>query len=185
MLSPKDFVARWGPDQFECFAAYAVDQLSISAEDKAFLTQAGLPTDAAPFVSFDAPTSGELPTLADQYGLSAEFRRYRIIGSDGSGNPIALDEQSQGEVVCLDHESRFASTLMNTSIRQMAESLLAFRKLVNDTHAEFGPDAFLDGKVSLAARKNLSEKLTEIDPDAVKPGTFWFGELQILDANAN
>lgn len=184
MLSQKDFVARWGPDQFECFAADAVDQLPLSAEEKAFLTQAGLQTSASPFVSFDAPTSGELPTLADQYGLSAEFRRYRLIGSDGAGNPIALDEQSHGVVVCLDHERGFASTLMNTSIRQMAESLLAYRKLIEDTQAEFGPDAYLDGKVSLAARMNLREELTKIDPAAVKPGTFWFGEFQNLDANA-
>ena len=55
---------------------------------------------------------------------------------------------------------------------------------IKDTQAEFGPDAYLDGKVSLAARKNLREKLTEIDPAVVKPGTFWFGELQNLDANA-
>src|SRR5262245_13855378 len=103
MLAPTDFVAGWGADRLVCFPLKAVDRLSLVAEDKAFLVQAGLPADAAPFLSFGAPKSTELPTVADQYGISAEFRRYRVIGSDGSGNPIAVDEQSLGEVVCLDH----------------------------------------------------------------------------------
>ena len=184
MLSPKEFIARWGSDQLVCFSSIAVDRLPIAAEDKAFLTQAGLPSDAAPFLSFEAPQSSELPTVTNQYGISAEFRRYRAIGSDGSGNPIAVDEQSQGEIVCLSHENRFARVLMNTSIRQMAESLLAYRKLVEDTLAAFGPDAFLDGKTSPAARKILRDELTRIDPVAMKPGSVWYGELQNLDANA-
>jgi hypothetical protein len=92
--------------------------------------------------------------------------------------------QSNGEVVVLDHENRFARHLMNTTVRQMAESLLAYRKLVHDTRAEFGPDAFLDGKSSVAARQWLREELTGIDPAAVKAGSFWSGQLQILDTNA-
>lgn len=184
MLSPTDFVARWGADQLVCFPAKAVDGLPLAAEDKAFLVQAGLPTDAAPFLTFGTAESAELPTVADQWGASTEFDRYRVIGSDGAGNPIALDEQSAGEVVRLDHENRLARALMNTTARQLAESLLAYRKLVQDTQAEFGPDAFLDGKTSAAARKNLKDELTRIDPAAVKPGSFWFGELQNLDANA-
>lgn len=166
------------------FPAKAVDRLPLVAEDKALLVQAGLPADAAPFLSFDAPMSAELPTAADQWGLTAEFRRFRVIGSDGSGNPIALDEKSAGAVVCLQQDSGFARALMNTSVRQMAESLLAYRKLVEDTRAELGPDAFLDGKTSAAARKSLKEELTRIDPAAVQPGSFWHGELQNLDANA-
>lgn len=184
MLSPHEFIARWGSDQFVVFPVKCIDQLPLAAVDKAFLVQAGLPADAAPFLTFDAPKSADLPTVAEQWGVADEFRRYRIIGSDGSGNPIALDEQSEGEVVWLDHENRFSRALMNTSVRQMAESLLAYRKLVIDTQAEFGPDAFLDGKASVAARRKLKEELTRIDPEAVMPGCFWHGELQNLDANA-
>src|SRR5262245_22819209 len=184
MLSPQDFVTRWGSSQLASFTAEAVDRLPLSAEDKGFLLRAGLPSDAAPFLSFDAPQAAKLPTVADRWGLATDFHRYRVLGSDGAGNPIALDEESGGEVVCLDHENRFARVFMNTSVRQMAESLLAYRTLVEDTQAEFGLDAFLDGKTSVAARKKLKETLTTIDPAAVKPGSFWFGELRNLDANA-
>jgi len=184
MLSPTDFVVRWGSDDLVGFPANGVDRLLLGAEDKEFLVQAGLPADAAPFLTFDAPRSADLATVAEQWGIADEFRRYRVIGSDGSGNPIALDEQCEGEIVWLDHENRFARALMNKSVRQMAESLLAYRKLVEDTQAQFGPDAFLDGKTSVAARKKLREELTKIDPAAVMPGCFWHGELQNLDVNA-
>jgi hypothetical protein len=183
-ISPSEFVARWGSDELVRFPTKGVDRLPLAAEDKAFLSQAGLPAEAAPFLTFDAPQSADLPTVAKQWGVADEFRRYRVIGSDGSGNPIALDEQSEGEVVRLDHENRFSRALMNRSVRQMAESLLAYRQLVEDTQAEFGPDAFLDGKASAAARNKLREELTKIDSAAVTPGCFWHGELQILDANA-
>ena len=183
-MLPKDFVARWGSEVLVCFPAKGVDRLPLSTEDKAFLVQAGLPADAAPFLTFDAPKSGNLPTVAGQWGVAEDFQRYLVIGSDGSGNPIALDEKSEGEVVWLDHENQFARALMNKSVRQMAESLLAYRKLVTDTQAEFGPDAFLDGKTSVAARKSLREELGRIDPAAVQPGCFWHSELQNLDANA-
>ena len=72
---------------------------------------------------------------------------------------------------------------MNTSVRQLAESLLAYRKLIEDTQAEFGPDAFLDGKTSAAIRQHLKDELIRIDRAAVEPGSFWYSELQHLDAN--
>jgi len=186
MLSSEDFIARWENDLFKLrrFPSGCVDGLALSDEDKAFLLEAGLPEDAAPFLSFEVPSTGELPTVAKQWGQPREFDRYRTIGSDGSGNPIALDESERGEVVCLDHEDRFSRMLMNQSIRQLAESLLAYRKLVRDTQAEFGEDAFLDGKSSEKARADLRRELTSIDAAAIRPGCFWPGALQNLDANA-
>jgi hypothetical protein len=186
MLSIKEFVARWGKDDIPLmrFPKKAVERLSLSEENKSFLVQAGLPEDAAPFLSFKTPTSGEFPTVAQQWKQPKVFDAYRVIGSDGSGNPIALDESSSGEVVLLDHENKFARVLVNKSIQQLAESLLAYRKLVRDTQEEFGEDAFLDGKTSPAARKALRDELTTVDEAAVKAGCFWHGELQNLDANA-
>ena len=186
MLSPKDFIARWGNDGARLirFPELCVQRLTLSEGDKGFLLEAGLPEDAAPFLTFEGPKSGELPTVAEKWGLAKEFARYRMIGFDGSGNPIALDDAHHGEVVFLDHENRFARVLMNTSIRQLAASLLAYRKLIQETEMESGQDAFLDGKISLAAREELRQTLAANDPAAMQPGCFWHGELQNLNANA-
>jgi hypothetical protein len=187
MLTAKDFIARWGKDDVPLarFPKKSVERLAISDEEKEFLVQAGLPEDAAPFLTFQVPGSRELPTVAEEWEQPKEFGCYRLIGSDGAGNPIALDESRQGEVVYLDHEKRFARVVLNKSIRQLAESLLAYRKMIKDSQAEFGEDAFLDGKTSTAARKELRQELTRIDPAAMKSGCFWHGELQNLDANAS
>jgi hypothetical protein len=185
MLSPKEFVTRWEKNDVPLirFPKEAVERLPLSDNDKALLTQAGLPERAAPFLTFEAPESGPIPTVAEQWCQPEEFAKFWVIGSDGSGNPIALDENSCGEVVLLDHENKFAKILINNSIRQLAESLLAYRKLVIDSQEEFGNDAFLDGQTSEAARNELKQELTRVDRAATKPGCFWHGELKNLGAN--
>jgi SUKH-4 immunity protein len=186
MVSLEEIAARFGEDSIPMirFPKAAVERLAIGGEDQALLVQVGLPADAAPFLSFKGPKSSEPPTVADEWRLGEGFKSYRLIGSDGSGNPIAIDEASRGEVVCLDHENRFARILINKTVCQLVESLLAYRKLVKDTQREFGEDAFLDGKIPAAARKGLRDALASTDSTAVTPGSFWHGELQNLDANA-
>src|SRR5262245_15990325 len=121
MLSPNDFNVCWGDDssRLQPFQLASVERLAISQHDKDFLLQTGLPEAAAPFLAFRAPTAGELPTVAEEWRQPKEFAVYRVIGSDGSGNPVALDERNGGEVVILDHENRFARVLMNSSVRQL------------------------------------------------------------------
>jgi SUKH-4 immunity protein len=186
MITPTEFVARWGRDDVPLmlFPKKALERLSLSEDDKALLAQAGLPEDAAPFLTFEAPQTGQLPTVSERWNQPKAFAAYRLIGADGSGNPIALDENNHGEVVLLDHENKFARVLINTSIRQLAEALLAYRKLVQDSQAEFGEDAYLDGQTSEAARRELKQELTRIDAAALRPGCFWHSELKNLDANA-
>src|SRR5579864_411427 len=121
MLSPKDFVTRWGKEE-PCvrFPKKTLENLRLAREDKEFLAQAGLPESAAPFLNFECPKAGNLPTVAEHCDQPEEFRRYRVIGFDGSGSPIAIDEERAGEVVCLDHDDQFARTFMNK---------VAFRKI--------------------------------------------------------
>jgi len=53
MLSPDEFMSRWGTDHpLVRFSEDAVEQLPLAKEDKEFLTVAGLPDSAAPFLSF-------------------------------------------------------------------------------------------------------------------------------------
>jgi HEAT repeat protein len=182
MLSHKDFVVAWGKNYpLVRFRKKALESLTLADEDKEFLAQAGLPGSAAPFLSVTAPKSGELPTVADQWKRSEEFRRYRIIGGDGSGNPLALDEERNGEVVCLDHDDRFARTFVNTTVRHLAASLLVYRDLI----ATAGEDARKDGILPAKSRKQLHQQLKKIDPAAMKPGGFWPEETGTADASAD
>jgi hypothetical protein len=186
MLSPEEFVARWGKDGVLVrFRKDAVAQLALADEDKEFLAQAGLPDSAAPFLHFEAPKSGELTTIADAYDQPSAFRRYRVIGADGAGNPIAIDEDCRGEVVCLDHDEEFARILMNTTIRQLAQSLLAYRKTFRASVAANAEEDDSDSALPPAARKKLFQELKKIDPAALNTGGFWADEVQISDAKTD
>src|SRR5438552_15135789 len=114
MLSPKEFVVRWGKEDAPLmrFPKKAVEALTLSEGDKLLLAQAGLPEDAAPFLTFEAPHSGPLPTVGEQWDQPKALAAYRIIGADGSGNPSAVGADHQGEGVVFDHEKRFARILM-------------------------------------------------------------------------
>ncbi|MGA2497512.1 MAG: SUKH-4 family immunity protein [Tepidisphaeraceae bacterium] len=186
MITPDAFVAAWRKDRpLIRFPKRTLDALPIRQEDKDFLAKAGLPESAAPFLSFKVPYSRPLATIAEMYSQPQQFRRYRAIGFDGAGNPIAIDETNHGQVVCLDHENGFASELVNTSVRQLAQSLLAYERMIRNAIALIGENAFLDGKIPASIRDELKRELKGIDPAAVKSNCFWHGELQNLDADAN
>src|SRR5262249_37500766 len=78
---------------------------------------------------------------------------FRVIGSDGAGNPICL-EQPSGSVVLLDHEDRFRTRqFVNSTVRQLAECLLAFM-------GESDPHRFWSA-------------VQDIDAAALQTGAFW------------
>jgi hypothetical protein len=91
-----------------------------------------LPDSAAPHLTFNR--AARPAPLWEIFGVrsqwsGAERERlapYRMIGSDGAGNPICI-EQTTGAVVLFDHEDRFHTRqFVNSSVRQLAESLLAY-----------------------------------------------------------
>ncbi len=69
---------------------------------------------------------------------------------------------------------------MNSSIEQLAESLLAFRKLVDATCELNGEDAFLDGEIPKQLIELLSAELATIDPNCVLERSYWSTELKSL-----
>ncbi|MDJ0939750.1 MAG: SUKH-4 family immunity protein [Woeseiaceae bacterium] len=90
-----------------------------------------LPTEAAPGLTF-RPSAQARPIWEtwnlDPGWVSKErdrLSRYLEFGSDGAGNPICL-ERDRGSVWLLDHEDDFSAQFVNTSVTQLAESLLAY-----------------------------------------------------------
>ena len=91
---------------------------------------------------------------SEQTGLE----HYLMIGSDGAGNPFCVDERD-GKVVMLDHELLFdvkrrdkRTMFVNSSIPQLAESLLVYQNYDDDT---------------------CRQAIEQIDPPAIQKGAFW------------
>jgi hypothetical protein len=125
-----------------------------------------LPESAAPFFTFDQ-AARPVP-IWEVFGVSADWSpalrerltRYRMIGADGAGNLICL-EQVTGQVVLLDHEDRFRTgQFVNSGIDQLTECLLVFM-------AEQDPD-------------RLRKPIAQIDPAALAERSFWWHEAHCL-----
>ena len=191
MISPSHFVASWNKlhDAKEHFCSplpKVAASRTLPEATRKFLVEAGLPDGAAPCLSFRyvrilarlwevfAPNS---LNLKDRQRLQS----YLMIGSDGAGNPICLDESCHGQVVVLDHEDRFKTVMfVNSTIQQLSESLLAYRRLVRDTIA-INEDAYFDRKIPAVIWKTAWNTIQEADPAALAEGCFWFHEFKSLE----
>lgn len=186
MITPEDFVAKWTKDEPRSalvrFESSSVEGVGISEVDKRFLIDAGLPKSAAPFLAFDGPSAGSVPTVAGVYNLSDEFSHYRVIGDDGGGNPICIDVSRNASIVILNHDDNFEPYLLNSSVPQLAESLLTYRDLMRQVVAIGGGRPFHDIQVPIRMQNWIKAEFERIDPATLEEGCLWrdtIDELQL------
>jgi hypothetical protein len=188
VTTPDEFPDRWNEGEYEGelikFPAEALADINIPDDAKRFLESNGLPRSASPFLNFKAPSDGPLETAAQRWQLSADYNRYHVIGFDGSGNSICIDDATEGQVVYLDLNANSRRVFMNSSILQLAESLLAYRHLGSETQRRNGEDAFLDGNIPDDLKQWLHDELQRIDSAAVAEGCLWSDELENLSQMA-
>src|SRR5262245_21410703 len=110
------FEDRWLRRQHEC------GQDDLGPPEFVACGDAVLPTEAAPFLSFDEaesqPHIWEVFGPKDRWTTSDKKRLavYRMIGSDGCGNPICVEDKT-GMVWMLDHEDYFKTRqFVNSSV---------------------------------------------------------------------
>jgi hypothetical protein len=95
-MNPKEFKNLWlsqddqlNPINADLFKGFNLNEISID-----FLVNAGLPINAAPYLTFSISTQekyNSISKLTDLYSfLKKEYERYISIGSDGSGNPVVI-----------------------------------------------------------------------------------------------
>jgi hypothetical protein len=185
-----EFKNKWNltENNLRSISLLTLDAFNLTDDVKKFLNEAGLPEDAAPFLGFVGDVNlndkyGSISFLTDWFNfLEAEYRKYVIIGSDGSGDIIALDSENNCTVEWLDHEDYFSSRFMNSSIIQLANSLLVYReffKLINEDKNEHN---LAQPNFSDTQFEDLMTNLSGIDKKAVKEG-FWKNELDLLLVN--
>src|SRR5262245_1458177 len=106
MITADEFRAAFADDGLVLFPASVVSSLAIRPQDAEWLTLVGLPDSAAPFLSFGGNQEINIPALTEFWGI-ADGSQYRVIGLNGSGDPIAIDAATSGEVVYLNHDDDF------------------------------------------------------------------------------
>ena len=187
MITPTEFVRQWNEPLSRLEPLFAQgQQKDLPQETLAFLTEAGLPLECAPYLSFNV--SEGLKYVHDVYNLRDEFLTpqeksrlalFSMIGSDGEDNPICLDASHPGRVIILDHSDNFKLyQFVNNSVPQLAESLLIYRDFMK-AYNESSEEAW-NQNVPEHARQELTTQLKQIDPNALNPDCFWFCEINDL-----
>jgi SUKH-4 immunity protein len=176
-ITPDDFRRAWTEhgDGLVAYSKIALAGVPIPDDARQFLARVGLPDQAAPFLTFRAPISGPLQSAATMFGLNSRLDDRFVIGSNGSGDPIVVS--IDGVVSSLNHDANFGTCYINASISLLASTLLQFRGLVSLVERAIGPDANLDGIVSLAIQDDLKSFLQIQDPAALEAGAFWNDEI--------
>jgi len=152
-----------------------------------FLTIAGLPIHAQPDLSFAKDiddTFYGINKLTDQYHFlndDPEYEKYIVIGSCRDGDAIAIDTDTQDQIVQLDHEDGFRPANFNSTIETLADFLILFRdfesEVLKDKKSE---ESFQFFNFTNAQFDDLKNKMLISDSKAVTEKGFWKDELEIL-----
>ena len=157
--------------------------LNLKPETASFLTNVGLPSDAAPFLSFvqnNADIYNTINKLTQYYDfLEPDFEKYVVIGSCSDGDIIAVNTEDNDIVVWLDHEDYFSSLFFNSSINSLAECLLIYRDFIQNILRENGEDAYINSEFTDEQFDSLKQKLSAADFKAITEDGFWKSSLEM------
>ncbi|MES2592137.1 MAG: SUKH-4 family immunity protein [Bacteroidota bacterium] len=188
-MTPSEFKVIWTQDD-NSLCPISIDRLNDLNLKQAtidFLTVAGLPDNVAPYLSFIKDTDDKyfgINRLTKQYDfLESEYEKFVVIGSDGSGNPIAINTSMNDRIEWLDHEDLFSSRYLNNSINQLAEILIIYKNFITQILLENGEDAYMDANFSDSHFENLKQKIVNVDSIALIEEGFWKEELEMLLVN--
>jgi hypothetical protein len=141
-------------DEFSTFPAERIVKLRIRDVDRRLLAECGLPIDAAPFLSFGLSADRVLMPLDD-------FPDSVVIGHNGSGDMICIDQAAAGAVVYYNHDNHMQRVFMNSSILQFAECLCLFSEFMRTKDAE-----------------TFARHVELVDSPALAAGSFWPNEVR-------
>lgn len=177
-------IRNYWKDNGEKLNAYRPSQLSnarLLKDTIDFLVECGLPDSCAPFLTFE-DWDGE-PIKTPNQVLDIEFEgldNYLWIGSNGSGDPICIDLENKNEIVYLNHDNEFERIFINSSVHQLAESLIRYGEFYSSLNTEFENNVFSSRKFSDEEFGELKDDFIEIDATSLAEGNFWNESLEGL-----
>jgi hypothetical protein len=154
---------KYWSDNGEMLYTYSlvkVDSGKVDRDTFVFLTACGLPSDAAPFLSFSQMHGQKLLTPNQIFRIDFEYLDdYLMFGSNGSGDPLCIDTAKQNEIVYLNHDNHFDRVFVNKSISQFALCLIKYRdfylSLVDIASEDYSRREFSDQEY-IELKKKLS-----------------------------
>jgi hypothetical protein len=184
-MTPQEFKKIWTStgDILSPLTQSRLLGLNLKPRTIDFLIQAGLPVDAAPFLTFVDNSEDKykgIVRLTDQFGfLEDVFKKWIVIGSCSDGDPIAINVDANEQIDWLDHDNYFEPEFFNSSIETLADCLVIYREFVLDVQRENGEDAFMNGDFTDIQFEIMKSKLLKADNKALVKNGFWKEQLDI------
>jgi hypothetical protein len=168
------------------FSPAILQPLLLQEHTEKFLSIVGLPSEAAPYLSFSTNTQGSWNSIARiidiDTALDSSFKNFIQIGSDGSGNAIAIDTEKNDIIELLDHDNGFKLIFINSSIESFAFSLVAYSRFISSVLASGEENSYFDTHFTDEQFNLLKNRLILADNDFDK-SEFWYSELDMLLGN--
>ncbi len=171
-------------DKLSPLSLDSLDSLNLKPSTASFLSIAGLPAYASPYLSFvqnNTDMYNAINKLTNHYNfLTPEYDKYVAIGTCSNGDVIAINTNNNDQIVWLEHENEFTPHFFNSSIESLAECLLAYRKFVETILRENGEYAYLDCNFSDQQFEWLKQMLVAADSNVMTEAGFWRSELETM-----
>ena len=132
------------------------------------LLVSGLPDSAAPFITFQVPE--------ERCKICINEKEYIKIGFTGDGSFICIDETNEN-IVYLDHEDDNQAVFINSSLAQLMESILEYADFIKKIKKQNGHRAFLERNATHETLDYISNKLKSIDCNALLQRNFWADDI--------
>jgi hypothetical protein len=163
-----------------------LEPLTLQKHTQDFLSTIGLPTEAAPFLSFSANTQGKWNSISRitdiDAALDSSFANLIQIGSDGSGNAIVIDTNEDDFIKLLDHDNEFALVFINSSIQAFVASFIGYSIFISNVISEGEGDSYFDTHFTDEQFTTLRNTLVSTDK-YFDSSEFWQNELAMLLGN--
>ena len=180
----KELIKNWEPEELHRFDVHYISGKGLNEGTADFLSIVGLPTSAAPFLSFAGDSERKLCSICDTFETREDRYKYFLsIGSDGAGDPVCIDLRNECQVVTLNHEEDFEPIFMNSSVGELFQFLTLYKKFVEEVIRVNGEDAFLDANFTDSQYEELKKAMEVADNNALRTNTFWAQELAQLLGN--
>jgi len=177
----KELIKDWESEKLFRFDMHDLFDKGLNEQTIEFMSAVGLPTSAAPFLSFARDSEKELSSIFDTFETGEDGHKYFLsIGSDGAGDPVCIDLRNECQVVTLNHEEDFETTFMNSSVRELFQFLTLYKRFVEEIIRVNGEDAFLGADFSNSQYEELEKAMEVADRKALRDDSFWAQELTLL-----
>ena len=180
MLTPAEFPERWKKVSGATILKYSLSSPladGLSPSTAAALKEYGLPNVAGSWLEF-----GEYDYI-EPIVSELEERNLYPIGRVGFFGLICVDKITD-KIVKFDINDQDEPEIFNSSLNALYESLLIFESFVAEVNSR-NPDYRRNYKIPEGMLRELAEKLTDCDPEAMREKGYWHCQICSLDDSAS